>query len=85
MQYVQMLKLVLTLLPLLIDTIKAIEAAIPDGGKGEAKLAAVRAVMEGAYKAATDMTVAFDTLWPALSSTVTAIVTLYNTTGTFKK
>lgn len=84
MQYVQILKLVLSLFPLLVETVKAIEAAIPQGGQGQAKLEAVRVVLESAYKAATDMSVTFETLWPMLSQTVAAIVTMLNATGQFK-
>lgn len=84
MQYIQILKLVLTLFPLLVETVKAIEAAIPQGGQGQAKLEAVRVVLESAYKTANDATVAFEALWPMLSQTVTAIVAMLNATGQFK-
>lgn len=84
MKTIEILKLIVSLLPMLIDAVKAIEVAMPQGGQGEAKLAAVRTVLEGAYKTGTDASVAFEQVWPALSATVGAVVTLCNQTGVFK-
>lgn len=85
MQLIQTLRLILTLLPLIIEVVKAIEVALPDGGKGEAKLALVRQAIEAGYGVATDTVGAFETVWPALERTVSAVVTLFNTAGAFRK
>lgn len=85
MQFLQIVKLVLTLLPLILDTVKAIEVAMPDGGKGEQKLALVRSVIEAAYNASADAIGAFEQVWPVLSKAVTAAVNLFNAAGVFKK
>lgn len=85
MQLLQILKLILTILPLVIETMKAIEAAIPGQGQGEAKLAAVRGILEGAYKGATDVSTSFEEVWPYLSNTISTMTTLFNKTGVFKK
>lgn len=85
MQPIQTLRLILTLLPLIIEAVRAIEAALPDGGKGEAKLALVRQSIEAGYSVATDAVGAFETVWPAIERTVSAVVTLFNASGTFRK
>ena len=46
MNYLQILLIIKNLLPLIIEIIKAIEAAIPGKGKGEEKLEAVREILE---------------------------------------
>lgn len=85
MKYLEILKLVLSLVPMLIEIIKAIEEAIPGQGKGEAKLAAVRAMLEAAYGVASGSVGTFESIWPAIAGTVGALVNLFNTTGIFRK
>jgi hypothetical protein len=85
MQYLQLIKAVLSLLPLLIEVVRAIEAALPDSGQGQAKLSLVRAAVEAGYGAATDAVVSFEKLWPALESTIGAVVSAFNSVGAFKK
>lgn len=69
---------ILKLLPAIIAAIKAIEEAIPEGGKGAEKLAAVRGIIE-----AVDASAA--ALWPQIAATVGVLVTLFNSAGVFKK
>ena len=76
MNALQTLKIVFSLVPALIEAIKAIEAAVPGQGQGEAKLAAVRQIMEGIYDQA-------EALWPMISTAITALVALFNQTGAF--
>ena len=85
MQFIQTVRTILALLPLIIQAVQAIEAALPDGGQGEAKLAALRRILEGAYTAANDMVPAFEQLWPALAATISAVVGLFNSAGVFRK
>lgn len=66
------------LLPAIIAALKAIEEAIPGAGQGEAKLAAVRAMLE-----AVDGGVG--KLWPQVSGVVSVLVKLFNDTGVFAK
>lgn len=70
----QNLMLILKLLPLLIEVLKAIEAAVPGAGKGEEKLAAVRKILESAD----GVTAA---LWPTIEKTIGVLVELFNKTG----
>lgn len=79
------LKLILTLLPVVVDAVKVLEAAFPQGGQGAAKLAALREIIAGAFSAAQDIGVTFEEIWPALERTVSALVGLFNKTGAFKQ
>jgi hypothetical protein len=85
MQFLTILKLIISILPLLIDTIKLIEAAIPGKGQGEVKLGAVRSVVESSYDVANESLPVFETLWPALAKTVSGLVSAFNSAGEFKK
>ena len=67
-----------TSLPLIIDTIKAVEAAIPGQGKGEAKLAAVREILETVDDG-------FKNLGPQVLKIIVTIVKALNAAGVFKK
>ena len=70
------LMIILSLVPALIDAIKAIEAAIPGQGKGEQKLAAIREIMEASYDNVS-------VIWPYVSKTIGVLVGLFNNTGAF--
>ena len=78
MNWFQQLNDVLKLLPAIIIAIKAIEDAIPGSGKGEEKLAAIRAIMEAANGQIT-------LYWPLIQTTIGILVGLFNKTGTFQK
>jgi hypothetical protein len=71
------LKMIIDLLPLVIQTIKAVEDAIPGTGKGEAKLTMVRGVLESV-----DLGTA--SIWPAIEKVIAAIVATFNKIGEFK-
>lgn len=71
-------KLIVGLLPLLIELVKAIEAAIPEQGAGSAKLAAVRDMLIA-------LVPAVEAAWPAVEAVVAALVKLFNATGIFKR
>lgn len=85
MQYITILRTILALLPMIIEVIKAIEIAIPGSGQGKAKLEAVRQILEAGSAVAGEAATQFATLWPALQASIGAVVTLFNSTGVFKK
>jgi len=68
---------IINLIPALIAAIKAIEAAIPGAGQGEAKLAAVRGILESVDAAYAD-------LWPKIQPIVGVLVRLFNKSGEFQ-
>lgn len=78
MSWITTATIILNLLPALITAMKAIEEAIPGQGKGEDKLAAIRAILE-----ATNSQVG--TLWPTIQTVIGVLVSLFNKTGAFTK
>lgn len=83
--FLTVIKLVLSLLPLLIDVTKAVEAALPQAGLGSQKLALVRTTLQAAFEITGDAVASFEQVWPALEKTVGAIVGVFNAAGIFKK
>ena len=69
---------ILQLLPSIITAIKAIEDAIPGKGQGEAKLAAIREILES-------VSGQVSSLWPFIEKAISVLVGLFNKTGTFTK
>jgi len=69
---------ILTLIPKLIEVVKAVESAIPITGKGKEKLEAVIDIMQ-----ATGDDIAG--IIPILSTVISRIVALFNATGVFAK
>lgn len=82
-KFLELAKLILSLIPVIIDTIKAIEAAIPGEGKGEQKLAMVRGALESVYEVSPAISSSFDELWGAISKVVSLTVGIFNATGAF--
>jgi len=72
------LLLITQLLPLVIQVIKAVEAAIPDTGKGAEKLKMVREILEQADDSIT-------AIWPMLEKVIGILVAGFNATGIFAK
>jgi hypothetical protein len=82
---IAIIKLVLSLVPVILETVKAVEAALPQSGQGAAKLALVRTTVQAAFDVAGNAVATFEQVWPALEKTIGAVVGLFNTTGVFKK
>jgi hypothetical protein len=83
MQFLVILKLVISILPLVIDAIKLVEKSIPGTGHGEAKLSATRTILESSYGFSTDAIVSFESIWPTLKKTISGLVSAFNATGVF--
>ncbi len=78
------LKLLLALLPQIIDAVKAAELLFGTGviGNGSAKLDLVKSVLEIAFTAISpDAKARFDDVWPSIEKIVGNVVRLYNTFG----
>lgn len=85
MNWIILAKTILELIPAIITAITAIEESIPGQGNGEKKLEIVKATLQQAYATGSGVTGAFETVWPAISGAVAAVVTVFNATGAFKK
>lgn len=68
--------------PLVDSFVKQVEAAIPDA-LGTIKLGAVKSMLQAAWADVEGVVVDFESAWPAISSAVGALVTVYNAVGLF--
>lgn len=84
MQFITILKLIISLMPLVIDAVKIAEKAFPIAGTGKEKLATVQATLEASYQISSDAAISFNKVWPALKNTIAAIVAGFNAAGIFK-
>ena len=84
-QAIAIIKLILALLPSIIEAVKAIEAALPASGQGAQKLALIRETLAAGFGVVGDAVTSFESVWPALEKTVGAVVGLFNRTGQFNK
>lgn len=78
MSWITNANIILNLIPALITAMKAIEEAIPGQGKGEDKLAVIRAILE-----ATNAQIG--ALWPTIQTVIGILVAWFNKTGAFTK
>lgn len=86
MQFLIIVRTILSLFPLIVQAITTVEAAFPVSGQGANKLDLIKQVLLGAAEASDDIGNGdFDKLWPAIQKTIGAVVGLFNVTGTFKK
>ena len=83
MNYIVILKLIVQLLPVVLDTIKIAETEIPQSGQGAAKLAFVKNILTQTVDVSKDVSAAdYST---AIEKAVGIAVSLFNATGIFKK
>ena len=83
MNFLQILKLIVQILPLIIETMKTIEATIPQAGVGAAKMAFVKGLITDVSDIAED--VDKKVFATAIEKAINLAVTLMNTVGIFKK
>ncbi len=78
MGFVQILKLIISLLPSIIDAIKTIEAAVPNQGAGADKLALLKTMLQATYDNSTEAAGQFDKIWPVIQSSIGGLVNIFN-------
>jgi hypothetical protein len=83
--FIALAKTVLSLLPVIIQAVQAVEAALPAQGQGAAKLELVKSTLQAAFATATDAVGTFEGLWSTLQPVVSSVVAFMNSTGIFKK
>ncbi len=76
---------VLSLLPLLAETVKRIEDILPAGTPGTVKLEAVRGIIQNCYAAGNAVETEFNQVWPTLQSVIGSLVHAFNASGVFTK
>lgn len=85
MSFINTIRLILSLLPLIVEAVNTVEKMFPQGGLGQQKLEFVRNLLEGAFKTATDVSVEFEKIWPPIQGLIGSLVTMYNSTKVFQK
>jgi hypothetical protein len=70
---------------MVVEIVKLIEETIPDDGAGKEKLAAFDIMLKAAIAKADDIDAEFDKLQPVAHDIVSAVITLFNTVGIFKR
>lgn len=85
LKFIETVKVIAALYPVLMATIKSLEEAMPEAGKGPEKLVQLKGILEAAYLKMEKGQMKFEELWPSIQMVVATIVTLFNTTGVFKK
>lgn len=83
MNVVATAQVVLTLLPIISDTVKNVEAAV-GAGNGQQKLTLAISVIKSLYEASSPP-VAFDTIVNHITAVIAALVTYYNSIKAFTK
>lgn len=68
-----------------VEIVKLVEKTIPDEGAGSKKLAAFDILLKSAIDKADDIDEQFEVLQPVAHDIVSAVVTLFNATGLFRK
>ena len=83
MSFLSILKLVVQLLPIVLEAVKAAESAIPQSGQGAAKFAFVKELLSSTVDISKE--VDEKDYSNALEKTINLAVKLYNSVGLFKK
>lgn len=83
MNFFAIAKFLFSILPLIVDGIKAAEAAFPQAGEGSAKLGTVLAVVQAAHAAAPELQAQFEQIKPIATDMVNGVVQVLNKTGVF--
>jgi hypothetical protein len=78
MSWLAKITAVLSLLPAIIEAVRAVENLVSDSGQGAAKLQAIREILEAVSDQAAS-------LWPEIQKVIAIIVALANKTGVFPK
>ena len=72
------IRLILSLLPIVIQTVQQLEALFPEGGRGKMKFEMVTRVLQETYKVSNDML-------PTIEKMIPIVVDVFNKFGVFKK
>lgn len=85
MQFIEILKLIISILPILIEAITIVENAMPGKSNGEAKLSTIKSIIETTYTSSNDVTFKLEKLWPTIQNVIAGLVSAFNSAGIFKK
>lgn len=77
MNFITSFKTIVSLLSTIIQAIQILEVALPETGQGAKKLEALKSIVQSAYSVANDTSLAFESLWPAISTVVSGLVSMF--------
>lgn len=80
MNALTIIQLIASLLPSIIQIVKAVEDAV-GSGRGKEKLEMAKGILQAGY----DGAVKFEQAWPSIEKAVAATVSCMNSIGQFKK
>lgn len=81
MNFLKALSLIFSMLPMIEQAITQIETLFPQGGIGQQKLDMVKAIIEKASSAFGIGDSVFESIWPMISASVSAVVSMKNSLG----
>jgi len=82
-QLIAILKVVLSIIPVIIEAIKALEKAFPVAGLGAEKIAIIRMAFEEVYGTVNETMPPLEKVWAGIARLISALVALFNKTGGF--
>lgn len=75
---IQNIRLLIQIIPLILEIVKMVDAAVPESGKGKEKLEYVRDVLETTEPE-------IKNIWSQVEFIINRTVSLYKVTGIFRK
>jgi hypothetical protein len=84
-KYLEILRALAALLPIVLGLVKQLEEAIPASGSGAAKLAQIKAILQQGFGTLTGLSVTFEQIWPPVQALISGLVGAFNALGVFKK
>lgn len=85
MNALEVIRTILSLMPLIINAIDIVEKMLPQGGNGAQKLDLVKTMLQAGYQTAEGSVNTFEQIWPSIKGVIDKIVAVYNAIGVFKK
>lgn len=84
-KYVEILRALAALLPIVLQLVRQLEDALPTSGAGAAKLAQIKAILQQVFGTLSGLSVTFEQLWPTVQALITGVVGAFNALGVFRK
>lgn len=84
-KYLEILRALAALLPIVLQLVRQLEEALPTSGAGAAKLAQIKAILQQLFATLSGLTVTFDQVWPTVQALITGVVGAFNALGVFRK
>ncbi len=74
--FIKLFATITKLLPLVVDAVRAVEAAFPQAGAGALKTAMIKNMMQQSYATIMSAEVSFESMWPTLEGVIANAVSI---------